>query len=46
MLSAYPTATGNVIDAIVEVKQAVDHGKQGHTEMGHAEVTTERLVES
>ncbi len=33
MLNAHPTATGNVMDAIVEVKQAVDHGKQGHTEM-------------
>ena len=39
MLNAHPTPAGNVMDAIVEAKQAVDHGKQGHAEVlvTHAE---------
>ena len=39
MLNAQPSPAGNVMDAIVEAKQAVDHSKQGHAEVlvTHAE---------
>lgn len=39
MLNAQPSPAGNVRDAIMEAKQAVDHGKQGHAEVlvTHAE---------
>ena len=39
MLNAHPTASGNVMDAIVEAKQAVEHGKQGQADVlvTHAE---------
>ena len=39
MLNAHPTASGNVMDAIVEAKQAVEHGKEGHADVlvTHAE---------
>ena len=33
MLNAQPSPAGNVMDAIVEAKQAVEHGKQGHAEV-------------
>jgi hypothetical protein len=33
MLNAQPSPAGNVMDAIVEAKQAVAHGKQGHAEV-------------
>ena len=32
MLNTQPSPAGNVMDAIVEAKQAVDHGKQSHAE--------------
>jgi hypothetical protein len=39
VLYAQPSPAGNVRDAIMEAKQAVDHGKQGHTDVlvKHAE---------
>jgi cellobiose-specific phosphotransferase system component IIA len=39
MLNAQPSPAGNVRDAIMEAKEAVDHGKQGHAEVlvTHAE---------
>jgi len=39
MVNAHPTATGNVSEAIDHAKQAVAHGKEGHTEelVKHAE---------
>ncbi len=39
MLNAQPSPAGNVRDAIMEAKQAVDHGKQGHADVlvTHAE---------
>ena len=39
ILNAQPSPAGNVRDAIMEAKQAVDHGKQGHAEVlvTHAE---------
>jgi len=33
MLNAQPSPAGNVMDAIVEAKQAVEHGKQGHADV-------------
>jgi cellobiose-specific phosphotransferase system component IIA len=33
MLNAQPSPAGNVRDAIMEAKEAVDHGKQGHAEV-------------
>lgn len=41
MLNAHPTASGNVMDAIVEAKHAVEHGKQGHAVLlvTHAEMS-------
>lgn len=38
-LNAQPSPAGNIRDAIMEAKQAVDHGKQGHAEVlvTHAE---------
>jgi cellobiose-specific phosphotransferase system component IIA len=33
ILNAQPSPAGNVMDAIVEAKQAVEHGKQGHAEV-------------
>ena len=33
MVNAQPSPAGNVMDAIVEAKQAVEHGKQGHAEV-------------
>ena len=32
-LNAQPSPAGNVMDAIVEAKQAVEHGKQGHADV-------------
>ena len=39
MLNAQPSPAGNVRDAIMEAKEAVEHGKQGHAEVlvTHAE---------
>ena len=39
VLNAQPSPAGNVMDAIVEAKQAVEHGKQGHADVlaTHAE---------
>ena len=39
MVNAYPTASGNVSEAINHAKQAVAHGKEGHTDelVKHAE---------
>lgn len=39
MLNAQPSPVGNVQDAIVHAKEAVDHGKQGHADalVTHAE---------
>lgn len=39
MQNAQPSPAGNVRDAIVEAKQGVDHGKQGHADVlvTHAE---------
>jgi len=39
MVHAYPTATGNVSEAIDHAKQAVTHGKAGHVDelVKHAE---------
>ena len=39
MVNAYPTATGNVSEAISHAKQAVAHGKEGHVDelVKHAE---------
>jgi hypothetical protein len=33
MLNAKPSPAGNVMDAIAEAKQAVEHGKAGHTDV-------------
>ena len=33
MVNAQPSPAGNVMDAIVEAKQAVEHGKQGHADV-------------
>ena len=43
MLNAQPSPAGNVRDAIIEAKQAVDHGKQGHADVlvTHAEKSLE-----
>ncbi|MDR4469471.1 MAG: hypothetical protein MRJ68_14445 [Nitrospira sp.] len=39
LVSAQPSPAGNVRDAVMYAKQAVDHGKQGHADalVTHAE---------
>ena len=43
MVNAHPTASGNVSEAIDHAKQAVAHGKAGHTDelVKHAETALE-----
>jgi len=33
IVNAQPSPAGNVMDAIIEAKQAVEHGKQGHADV-------------